>query len=115
LHTGKRRGKMNIHLVEPLNHFVKLQDNVWESGWWRLDEEKAKKLVGGEIFFHKKRPEPSYYGGTILGYRVNPEGEDQGKIIFVLRYNQSCRNISTDKSGWNRDIKIVEIESKQPE
>ena len=32
---------MNIHLVEPLNHFVKLKDNVWESGWWRLDEDKA--------------------------------------------------------------------------
>ena len=45
---------MNIHLVEPLNHFVKLKDNVWESGWWRLDEDKAKKLVGGEIYFHKK-------------------------------------------------------------
>ena len=62
---------MNIHLVEPLNHFVKLQDNVWESGWWQLDEGQAKKLVGGEIYFHKKRQEPSFYGGTILGYRVH--------------------------------------------
>ena len=62
---------MNIHLVEPLNHFVKLKDNVWESGSWGLDEDKAKKLVGGEIYFHKKRQEPSFYGGTILGYRVH--------------------------------------------
>ena len=48
---------MNIHLVEPLNNFVKVQDNVWESGSWGLEESQAKKLVGGEIYFHKKRQE----------------------------------------------------------
>ena len=36
---------MNIHLVEPLNHFVKLQDNVWESGSWGLDEGRGQ-LIG---------------------------------------------------------------------
>ena len=101
---------MNIHLVEPLNHFVKLQDKVWESGWWKLDEDKAKKLVGGKIYFHKKRPEPSFYGGTILGYMVDQDGEYQGKIIFKLQHSQSCRNVSTDKSGWTKDVKIIERE-----
>jgi hypothetical protein len=108
--SRKRGQKMNIHLVEPLNHFVKLKDNVWESGWWRLDEDKAKKLVGGEIYFHKKRLAPSFYGGTILGYRVNKDGESQGKIIFKLQHSQSCRNISTDRSGWTKDVKITELE-----
>jgi hypothetical protein len=97
---------MNIHLVEPSNHFVKIEDNVWESGWWNLDEGEAKKLVGGEIYFHKKRQEPSFYGGTILGYRVNHDGEYQGRIIFKLQYSPACRNISTDKSGWTKDVKI---------
>jgi len=106
----ERRQKMNIHLVEPLNHFVKLQDNVWESGWWKMDEDKAKKLVGGEIYFHKKRLEPSFYGGTILGYRVNQDGEYQGKIIFKLQHRPSCRNVRTDKSGWHKDVKIIERE-----
>ena len=101
---------MNIHLVEPLNHLVKLQDDIWESGWWRLDEDKAKKLVGGEIYFHKKRQESSFYGGNILGYRVKEDGEYQGKIIFKLQFSQSCRNVRTDKSGWNKDVKIVELE-----
>jgi hypothetical protein len=105
-----KEGTMNIHLVEPLNHFVKLQDNVWESGSWGLDEGQAKKLVGGEIFFHKKRQEPSFYGGTILGYRVHRDGECQGKIVFQLRHNQACRNVSTDKSGWSKDMKIIESE-----
>lgn len=98
---------MNIHLVEPLNHFVKLQDNVWESGGWTLDESKAQQLVGGEIYFHKKKMEPSFYGGTILGYRVNQEGEHQGQIVFKLLYSLSCRNVRTGKTGWTKDVKII--------
>lgn len=99
---------MNIHLVEPLNHFVKLKENVWESGMWGLDDSQAKKLVGGKIYFHKKRQEPSFYGGTILGYRVQQDGESQGKIVFQLQHSQSCRNVCTDKSGWSKDMKIIE-------
>jgi hypothetical protein len=106
----KEDENMNIHLVEPLNHFVKLQDNVWESGSWKLDEGQAKKLVGGEIYFHKKRLEPSFYGGTILGYRVHQEGENQGRIVFKLQYSLSCRNVSTGKAGWNKLMKITQLE-----
>ena len=101
---------MNVHLVEPLNHLVKLQDDIWESGWWKLDEDKAQELVGGEIYFHKKRQESSFYGGNILGYRVKEDGEYLGKIIFKLQFSQSCRNVRTDKSGWHKDVKIVELE-----
>jgi hypothetical protein len=98
---------MNIHLVEPSNNFTKLQDNVWESGCWKIDESKAQQLVGGDIYFHKTRAEPSFYGGTILGYRVEADGEDQGRIIFKLEHSQSHRNVCTDKSGWSKDIKII--------
>jgi hypothetical protein len=98
---------MNIHLIEHLNNFAKLQDNVWESGWWKLDEIKAQKLVGGEIYFHKTRQDPSFYGGNILGYRVEQDGEFQGRVIFKLKHIQSCRNVITDKSGWSNDMKIT--------
>lgn len=107
---AKEDEDMNIHLVESLNNFVKLQEKVWESGSWPLDEDQAKKLIGGEIYFHKKRQEPSFYGGTILGYRVHQEGEDQGKIVFKLQYSPSCRNVRTDKSGWKKAMKITELE-----
>jgi hypothetical protein len=109
----ERKVKMNIHLVEPLNNFVKLKDNVWESGWWTLDEDKAKKLVGGEIYFHKKRQEPAFFGGTVLGYRVDQDGEYQGKIIFKLQYSQSCKNVRTGKIGWKKNVKIMELEHYQ--
>jgi hypothetical protein len=104
---------MNIHLIESMHHFVKLQDNVWESRSWRLDEDKAKQLVGGEIYFHKKRQEPSFYGGTILGYRVSQEGENQGEVIFKLQYNHACRNVITNKTGWSKDVKITEPEQEK--
>jgi len=101
---------MNIHLIEAVNHFVKLQGDVWESGSWLLDEAQARKLVGGEIYFHKKRQEPSFYGGTILGYRVHEKGENEGRVVFKLQYSPACRNIRTDKTGWNKGIKITALE-----
>jgi hypothetical protein len=106
----KEDEEMNIHLVETVNHFVKLDGNVWESGSWQLEEDQAQKLIGGKIYFHKKRQEPSFYGGTILGYRVHPEGESQGKVVFKLQYCLACRNVSTDKSGWKKAMKITELE-----
>ena len=98
---------MNIHLIASLNSFVKLQDNTWESGGWIMEEGKAQKLVGGEIYFHKKRQEASFYGGKILGYRVLQDTTDQKSIVFQLEYRLSCRNVSTDKTGWTKDMKII--------
>ena len=98
---------MNIHMVEPLNKFVKLPDNSWESGWWTIDETKAKELVGGEIYFHKKQGEPSFFGGTITGYRLDPDVQLQGKVAFTLSYNAACRNVRTDKNGWSKKMKII--------
>jgi len=101
---------MNIHVVEHTNNFVKLHDSVWESGWWNLDESSAQKLIGGEIYFHKTRMEPSFYGGTLLGYRVEEEGQHQGRIVFKLQYRHACRNVKTGKSGWQKEIKIIRTE-----
>jgi hypothetical protein len=98
---------MNVHMIEQLNNFVKLPDNVWESGWWSLDEIKAKELVGGEIYFHKKQLEPSFFGGTITGYRIEQEEQNQGRIVFTLQYNAACRNVKTDKQGWSKKMKII--------
>lgn len=101
---------MKIHLIEHSNNFNKLHDDVWESGWWRLTEAKALELVGCEVYFHRKRTEPSFYGGVIQGYRVEPEGEFEGRIILEFEYSLACRNIKTDKYGWSKDIKIIEEE-----
>jgi len=98
---------MNIHIIEPLNNFVNLRDKGWESGWWNIDENKAKELVGGEIYFHKKQQEPSFFGGTITGYRVEQNAQYQGRIVFTLQYNAACRNVKTEKLGWSKKMKII--------
>lgn len=100
---------MNIHIIEILNKFVKLPEDNWESGLWSLDEPKAQKLVGGEIYFHRKRNEPSYFGGSITGYRVAQDEDNQDKIIFTFKYAENCRNVKTDKQGWAKNVKCGEI------
>lgn len=98
---------MSIHLLEPVNNFVKLQDKIWQCGWWKLEEDKVQELIGSEIYFHKKRSEPSFYGGTIKGYRVEQEGPHQGRVVFEFEVQQTCRNIKTDGKGWSLEMKIV--------
>ena len=73
---------MQIHLIENDNNFTKLRDKVWESGCWVIGEDEAKKLIGGNIFFHRKKSEPSFYGGSIRSYRVKEEDPLKGSIIF---------------------------------
>jgi hypothetical protein len=103
----KRGTKMKIHLIEKMNNFKKLRDNIWESGGWKLNEGKAKELIGGKIYFHKERQEASFYGGTVRGFRVEQDGENQGKIAFEFQYHQECRNIRTDRTGWSMKMKII--------
>src|SRR5512137_1021674 len=99
---------MQIHLVETSNNFVKLKENVWESGWWSLRESDAAKLVGGRIYFHRGQQESSFYGGNITAYRVVQEGEHKDLVVFEFQHNKDCRNIKTDKSGWSKKMKIIE-------
>jgi hypothetical protein len=99
---------MKIHLIDKYNNFHNLRDNIWECGWWTLREEKARKLVGGEIYFHKSRVEPSFYGGTIVGYRVQLDGVHRGQTVFEFQYNHSSRNVRTDKYRWSKEMKIIE-------
>jgi len=99
---------MKIHLKENSNNFVRLKENLWESGWWALDENRAATLVGGKIYFHKGLQESSFYGGDITGYRVVQDGEHAGLIVFEFKHNKDCRDVRTDKGGWVKKIKIVQ-------
>ena len=98
---------MNIHVIEKLNNFVKLPDDKWESGGWNIDERKAQKLVGGVIYFHKKRFEPSFFGGSIVDCRVDQSPQYQGKVIFTFQFKANCRNVNTDNHGWSKRMKII--------
>jgi hypothetical protein len=72
-----------------------------------LTEDEAKKLIGGHIYFHRKKSDPSFYGGSIRSFRIKQEEPHMGSIIFEFEYREACRGIKVDKLGWSQERKIV--------
>ncbi len=97
-----------IHLIERLGHFQKLDGRIHESGLWDVSSYTAESLVGGDIYFHKKQKELSYFGGKILGYRIH-ESDDHynGRIIFRFESSAEHKNVSSGDGGWSNEKKIV--------
>ena len=79
----------------------------WESGFWSLPEDTAKKLIGGSILFHEKKSTPSYSSGIILDYRIQETGEWEGLVIFKFEVLDNHKRTWTDGKGWKQDIKVV--------
>lgn len=97
-----------IHLIERDIRYSRIgQGPEWESGFWALTETQAQSLIGAPIFFHKKQIEPSYYGGTITGYRVQADGEFAGRIVFRFVPKPECRGVFAIGEGWQYERKIV--------
>ena len=98
-----------IHLIEKLNliHPVAEGSKEYESGFWAIPPHTAQLLVGGDIYFHKKQRERSFFGGKILAFRLAPDGEYTGRIIFSFAPDQEHRNVSAGHGGWSAEKKIV--------
>jgi len=75
-----------IHLIcrNPL-YLTAIQPPEYESGFWTLYESEAARLVDGMLYLHQKKAEPSYFGGTISGFRISTDMEPYpGKIVFKV-------------------------------
>src|SRR3954469_894384 len=84
-----------IHLIEKAGLFKKLDGNIHESGFWAVTPEVAESLIGGDVYFHKKQKETSFFGGKILSYRVHEEeDEHKGRIIFKFEFSRDHRDVS---------------------
>ncbi|MCA1924985.1 MAG: hypothetical protein LDL16_01740 [Thiobacillus sp.] len=83
------------------------ENHEWESGWWKISPDTAEQLVGGEIYFHKARAKPSFFGGLILSYRVETEGEWPGRILFRFRTGNEFKGVEAGMDGWGMEKKIV--------
>ena len=59
--------KMDKETNRPLG-LTQIQPKVnrYMSCCWDFDIEEMKELIGGMIFFHKTKTEPSYLGGKVL-------------------------------------------------
>lgn len=97
-----------IHLIERLKNFEKVEDNVYDSGLWDVAPRVAEQLVGGDIYFHQKQKEPSYYGGKISSYRIHDaEDESKGRLIFRFEYSRAHKSVLAGEGGWSYEKKIV--------
>jgi hypothetical protein len=97
-----------IHLIEKENLFTQLSrvPPRYESGYWNVSVETADELKGGNIYFHKKQAELSFFGGAIFDFRVQDQGEYKGRIVFLFEFNPQCRGVSAG-GNWNVEKKIV--------
>lgn len=98
---------MKIHLIEQAGYIHPLNENIIQSGFWAVTPETAGALIGGDIYFHKKQKEPSFYGGKIVGYEIEIEGEYSGRIIFHFEHLPEHKNVPSGSGGWSNEKKIV--------
>lgn len=101
-----------IHVIERLGYIWRLDNDEWESGFWRLTADRAGLLVNGQMFFHTKQKEPSHFGGVILGCRPATrddarEEEHIGRIIFRIRASNEFKGVKAGSRGWAYEKKIV--------
>jgi hypothetical protein len=97
-----------IHLIEKLGLFQRVDGNIYESGNWDISTQKADELIGGDIYFHKKQKETSFFGGKILGYRIYDEDDElRGRIIFRFEYSRGHKDVLAGDGGWSYEKKII--------
>ena len=103
--------RMAIHLVEKrgLIRVLDLAADEYESGFWLLGAERAQALVGGDVYFHAARADPSFFGGRVLGFRVQGDGEFAGRIVLRLRSDLEHKGVTTGRDGWSMEKKIVAV------
>ena len=77
----QKNQEKNLTALDPKKH-------IYKSGTWDIPLEKAKKLIGGQIYFHDTKAEPSWHGGNILdvvpGKRGEPAKREDG-VEFILQ------------------------------
>ena len=64
-------------------------------------------MVGGQIYFHERQIEPSFYGGLITGFRIQQGEPYDGRIIFRFEPKPECRDVRAGAEGWQYEKKIV--------
>ncbi len=107
----------HIHLVERVPSVSKIdrEKNVWECKYWQVDEETAQKLVGGQLYLHSGKQQPSHFGGEILSYRLQDSGEKAGQVIFAVRADADCKGVKAVRTGWRNDCRIMPDTEKEKE
>ncbi len=75
-------------------HITVVKHPKYDSGFWAVSQEEATSLVGGMIYFHEAKAEPSYFGGRVLAWRLATKDdtfEHAGDIIFTIEATRDAK------------------------
>ena len=98
-----------IHLIERKNnvHPVPNSPGDWDCGYWVVGEDAAQRLVGGALYLHSGQNEESHFGGTILSYRIQRGGAEDGRLVFRFRATAGHKGVQPGREGWGNEKKFV--------
>lgn len=97
-----------LHFVERLGNYRQVDGdtNEWESGYWAIKPEAAAQFIGGSLYLHKGQKEPSYIGGIITGFRIDPARESE-RLIFRFIKKDDHEGVTTAAEGWGNEQKRI--------
>jgi len=92
------RGQLGIQVRDKASH-------SYTSSAWLLKPEEAAALVGGTVFFHETKSQPSYFGGTVQSVDVPEplEGDEtepgRNRYVLTLTSTREAKGVKWDKRG----------------
>lgn len=72
---------------------------MWETGFWKLSDNEAKAYIGKCVYLHKKQAAPSYFGGTVVGYRWD-DWEGQPRVVFRFELTDDMKGQYAPSRSW---------------
>lgn len=66
----------------------RVEGDIYASRGWNFNGDEAESLVGGMIFFHRRKAYSSYFGGVILAWEwvVADDVARPNRIKFTFKY-----------------------------
>lgn len=66
---------------------------IFTSEAWDIPSEDARKLLGGEIYFHETKGKPSYFGGIVKAFRIiSTEKAHSKRVVFEIEATSQAKN-----------------------
>jgi hypothetical protein len=84
------------HFIGKLGENLRIIDKVkrrYTSGVWDISADDAARLVGGSIYLHKTKAEPSFFGGRVLSFRqVETDYAHSTRVEFEVELRADGRD-----------------------
>lgn len=92
------RGQLGIQVLDKATH-------RYTSSAWLLKPDDAAAIVGGTVFFHETKSQPSYFGGTVQSVEVTDplEGDEaepgRKRYVLTLTATRGAKGVKWDRRG----------------